>query len=373
MKKILKRIMIIIFSIILLLLIAIFLYMQHPKFGKKPSGERLARIQKSSHYRDGAFHNLSVTPVMVEGVSYISVMKEFLFSKIPNAKPIDSIPSIKSILLNLDSNKDVLVWFGHSSYFIQLAGKKILVDPIFSGAASPVSFTTNAFKGANTYSTDDMPEIDYLIITHDHWDHLDYETVLKLKPKVKKVICGLGVGENLEYWGYDINNIIEKDWYEKINIDHDFNIYTVPTRHFSGRTFTRNRALWMAYVIQTATYKIYLSGDGGYDKHFAQAGKDFAGFDLAILENGQYNMKWKYIHSLPEDVVKEANDLKAKRLFPTHSSKFTLALHPWNEPLKRIFNLSKMEKYQLLTPIIGQIVNLRDSNYTFTQWWNNVK
>lgn len=371
--KIIKRIMIVAISIIGILTIGVYGFMLHPKFGRKPEGKRLEIMKKSPHYRDGAFHNLSITPVMAEGVSYWSVAMEFAFKKVPFAKPEDSIPSIKTDLHKLDLSKDVMVWFGHSSYFIQLEGKRYLVDPIFSGAASPVSFTTNAFKGANNYSADDMPEIDYLIITHDHWDHLDYETVKKLQHKVKKVICGLGVGEYLEYWGYNPNNIIEKDWYETIDLGNNTTIHTMPTRHFSGRTFVRNRTLWMAYILQTESYKIYLSGDGGYDKHFKQAGEVFGEFDLAILENGQYNPKWKYIHSLPEDVVKEANDLKTKRLFPTHSSKFVLALHPWAEPLNRISELSKNQSYKLLTPMIGQVISLRDSNYSFTKWWEKVR
>lgn len=372
-RKIIKRIMISAALIIGLVSISVFAYMQHPKFGRKPQGARLERMKLSPHFRDGVFHNLSYTPVMAEGVSYLSVVWDFIFKKVPNAKPERTIPSVKSDLKQLDINKDIVIWFGHSSYFIQLAGKRFLVDPVFSGSASPVSFTTKAFDGANTYSAEDMPQIDYLIITHDHWDHLDYETVLKLKSKVRNVICGLGVGEYFEYWGYDVSKIIEKDWFETIDIGNNFSIHTMPTRHFSGRTFVRNRTLWMAFIMQTPDYKIYLSGDGGYDKHFKAAGERFGEFDLAILENGQYNPNWKYIHSLPKHVIQEANDLKVKRMLPTHSSKFVLALHPWAEPLDTISNLSKNESFQLLTPVIGEVVNLRDSNYHFKKWWREVK
>jgi len=362
--------MIVLFLFILLSGIFVFAFLQQPKFGKTPAGKRLETIMKSPHYKNGVFHNLNDTPVMVKGVGFFKVLKDFLFAK---NKPIDEIPSMKTDLLKLDSNIDVLVWFGHSSYFIQIDGKKILVDPVLSGSASPLSFTTKAFKGSDPYKADDIPEIDYLFITHDHWDHLDYDTIIKLKPKIKKVICPLGLGENLEYWGYNPTIIIEKDWNEKIILDSSFTAYTVPARHFSGRSFQRNKSLWTAFVLHTPTFKFYIGGDGGYDTHFAEIGKTFGEFDLAILENGQYNDKWKYIHMKPEEVLQAAKDLKAKRLLPVHSSKFALALHPWNEPLKRITAANKQINLPLLTPIIGEQVKLKDSIQFFPEWWEGIQ
>ena len=196
---------------------------------------------------------------------------------------------------------------------------------------------------------------------------------MKLKNKIKKVICGLGVGEHFEYWGFDYKKIIEKDWNEKINLDSGFTVSTAPARHFSGRSFKRNTSLWTAFVLQTPSMKIYLGGDGGYDSHFAEIGKTFGEFDLAILENGQYNNNWKYIHSAPEEVLQAAKDLHAKRLLPVHSSKFILALHPWDEPLNRISELCKGSDIKLLTPMIGEEVNLNDKEQVFKQWWKDVK
>jgi len=362
--------MIYLLSFLLIFGFVVFVFIQHPKFGKKPSGLRLERIKNSPHYKNGAFHNLNYTPVMVEGVSFLKVMKDFIFAK---NKPKDEIPSVKTDLLKLDKTKDIMVWFGHSSYFIQTGGKTILVDPVLSGSASPLPFTTRAFKGSNTYTTTDIPEIDFLFITHDHWDHLDYETILKLKPKVKKVICSLGLGETLEYWGYNPSIITEMDWNEKVLLDSGLIAYSVTTRHFSGRGFVRNKSIWTAYVLQTPDYKIFIGGDGGYGPHFAEIGKSFGAFDLVILENGQYNDQWKYIHMKPEEVLKAANDLNAKRLFPVHSSKFALALHPWDEPLKRITALNLGGNLPILTPIIGEEVELNDSIHKFTHWWENIK
>ena len=232
-----KKNMYIAASITIILSFTAFFTLQQSKFGKFPKHGRLERVKKSPNYKNGSFQNQSYTPVMAEDASFFKVTKDFFFNKNERVKPVDSIPSVKTDLLHLDKNKDVLVWFGHSSYFIQIDGKSILVDPVFSGHASPFSFSIKAFAGANNYSTEDMPKIDYLVITHDHWDHLDYETVKKLQPKIKKIICGLGTGEHLEYWGYNPENIIELDWNEHANLDNGFIANAVPARHFSGFLF----------------------------------------------------------------------------------------------------------------------------------------
>lgn len=372
-KILMKRIFIIISVILVILVITPFVYMTHAKFGKLPSGNRLERIKKSPNYKNGAFQNISITPDLTEGATYYTVMNEFIFGKNKRATPIDEIPSTKTNLLKLDINENVLVWFGHSSYFIQLDGKRILVDPVLSGAASPISFTTRAFKGTDRYTVNDLPEIDYLFISHDHYDHLDYETILKLQSKVKKVICGLGTGEHLEHWGYDTAMIVEMDWNEKIILDEEVTAHTVPARHFSGRGFTRNQALWTSFVLQTPTMQIFIGGDSGYDKHFAEIGKTFGAFDLVILENGQYDKSWKYIHLMPDEILQAAKDLNAKRIFPVHSAKFSLGNHAWDEPLELLIENNKTENLTIITPIIGEQVNLKDSTQQFTQWWKGIK
>ena len=299
--------------VIIALLFSVVIFMQQPQFGKLPEGERLERIKKSPNYRDGAFQNQSPTKIMSEGVSFFTIMKESLFEKSKRVKPVDEIPSVKTDLLHLDKNEDLLVWLGHSSYFMQIDGKKMLVDPVLSGYASPLSFSIKAFKGTNNYTPEDFPEIDYLFISHDHWDHLDYNAIKKLKPKIKKVICGLGTGAHFESWYFPKEMIIEKDWNEEEILEPGFMVYTAPARHFSGRGFKRNQALWISFVLQTPTMKIYIGGDSGYDKHFAEIGKTFGPFDLAIIENGQYNKNWKHVHLLPEEIVQVANDLSAKQ------------------------------------------------------------
>ncbi len=264
-------------------------FLQQKKFGKIPAGERLNLIRQSPNYKDGSFQNLSHTPALAEGVSFFEVLKEFFFERKKRIRPVDPIPSIKTDLHTLDLHEDVLVWFGHSSYFMQIDGKRILVDPVFSGSASPLPFGTRAFKGSDIYSTEDIPEIDFLFITHDHWDHLDYKTIVRLKPKIKTVICSLGTAEHFIYWGYDKNIIREKDWFEKIDLQEGFTVFTRPARHFSGRGLKRNLAQWTSYVLQTPHLKIFIGGDSGYDSHFKKTGEEFGPFDLA--HSGKWSIR----------------------------------------------------------------------------------
>lgn len=375
MKKVLKffkRLFIGTIVLVVTFIIVALIYMQQPQFGKAPSGARLERMKKSAHYRDGAFQNLSNTPALSEGVGYYKVMKEFLFNKDKRNIPTGMIPTKKVDLKALSPNEDVMVWFGHSSYFMQIEGRKILVDPVLSGNASPVSFTTKAFKGSDAYTVDDLPAIDYLFISHDHYDHLDHKTIVQLKNKVKKVIVGLGVGAHFEHWGYDASMLIEKDWYEDIKLDDSLTVHTTPARHFSGRGLKRNNTLWMSYVLETPTRKIYIGGDSGYDTHFAEIGNKYGPFDLVMLENGQYDKNWKYIHMQPEQVVQAAIDLKAKLLFPVHWSKFALGAHAWDEPIIRAMKAAEEKEMPVMYPMIGQLIYLNDSN-EYNKWWEQVK
>jgi len=347
--------------------------MRQSKFGKAPDQARLARISQSPNFKDGKFQNFSFTPELTKGNTMWSVTYAQLFKGAPRRTPTDTIPSMKTDLLSLPADSNVLVWFGHSSYFMQIDGKRFLVDPVFSGNASPVPGTARAFKGTDRYTAADFPDIDVLIISHDHYDHVDHETLVALRPKIKKVICGLGVGSHFEHWGYAPDVIIEKDWHESVALDSGFVAYCEPARHFSGRGFTRNNTLWASYVLQTPTLKIYIGGDSGYDTHFASIGRKYGPIDLAIIDNGQYDVAWQYIHTLPQEVLQAAQDLKAKRLFPVHSSKFLLANHAWDEPLKKVTELNQSVNIPLVTPIIGELVNLNDTHQSFKPWWVGIQ
>lgn len=338
------------------------------KYGQYPDADRKAYFNTLSNYKNRQFQNLIATPALVEGASMMRVLWDFL-GRHPYTTPDKLIPFVETDLKNLKPDENVLVWFGHSSYFIQVDGKRLLTDPVFSGNASPIRGSVKAFPGANHYQAGDMPQIDILFISHDHWDHLDYATIKQLKQQVGKVICGLGVAQHFEYWGWEKDRLIEKNWYESVDLGDGFKVTLTPARHFSGRLLSRNISLWTSFVLQTPSKKIFLGGDSGYGPQFKEIGAQFGPFDLAILECGQYNEKWPYIHSLPAEVVKEAQELKASNFIPVHNSKFKLAQHPWYEPLAQVTSFAAAADFPVTTPKIGEKVDLNLLGKVWEKWW----
>lgn len=350
------------------LLVSTILFMQSPPFGSDPADARLERIKRSSHYRDGAFENLEPTAVMREGASYVSLIWKNLNKPKDNVPP-RPIPTVKTDLASLPDEKPTIVWFGHSSYLIKSKGVTFLIDPVFSGNASPVSLFGKSYPGTDAYTLANMPPIDYLILTHDHYDHLDYPTVSQLIPRVKKIYTALGVGAHLERWGAKPDQIVEFDWWEHQSVAPAIDLTAVPARHFSGRGFARGKTLWTAFVMNLHGFKLYLGGDSGYGRHFQEIGDKYGPFDLAILECGQYNTDWPNIHMMPEEVVTAAQDLRARTILPVHWAKFSLALHPWNEPIQRVTKKAAEQGMDITTPHIGEPVVL-NSSYPRAVWWN---
>ena len=331
-----------------------------PVFGGKLRGARKQRVLASPHFSKGQFQNLMPTPAFTEGYNMAIVMREWLFDREPKRNPAQPLPFVKTDLQALKREEDVLVWFGHSSYYFQLNGLRFLVDPVLSGSASPFSKGIPAFEGSDVYKTEDIPNIDVLLVTHDHYDHLDYPTIRALLPKINQVVCGLGVGAHLQRWGVSAEQLHELDWHQHLKINNDITLSAVPTRHFSGRSLKRNSTLWLGFVVETPTYKMLVGGDSGYGEHFKLIGAQHGPFNLVLLENGQYDRKWKYIHMQPEEVLLAAQDLRAQTLLPVHSAKFALANHPWDEPLERVYQAAKQHPEVLLvTPKIGEMLQLQ--------------
>ena len=337
------------------------------RFGKIPSGERLAKIQKSPNYKYGAFVNLEFTPNFSEYFSWKKLIKAYIKPTAKNPVPTKKIPHVKTDLQknNFDNS---IVWLGHSSYFMRLDGHNILVDPVLSGHASPFSFLIKSFDGSNPFSVSDLPDIDFLILTHDHYDHLDYDTMMRIKPKIKKIITSLGVGEHLEYWGYSSKIIEELDWHDTTTLTENMIITATPARHFSGRMFKRNKSLFSSFVLKSKDLNLFLGGDSGYGTHFKTIGELYGPFDFAILETGQYNLFWKNIHAMPDEMTTIIAELKANRVMPVHHSKFKLALHDWDEPLEEIYKNSREKNIKLFTPKIGEVLSLFEEKQ-FDKWW----
>ncbi len=353
--------------------LAIAAYLQHPLFGELPDGQRLARIARSPNHADGAFRNQIDTPMRTTDQSEWSMWMETIFGEKGQPRPQGAIPAVKIDLKALNASQDLVIWLGHSSYFVQLGGRRILIDPVFSTNASPVPLTVEAFDGTSIYAAQDMPEIDFLLITHDHYDHLDYPSIRALQTKVKQVVTGFGMGAHFEAWGYDMRTVREADWYEAIGQAPGLQIHVTPARHFSGRTFTRDKSLWVGFALVSNQRRIFFSGDSGYAPHFAEIGKKYGPFDWVALDAGQYDPRWANVHMNPEQAAQAAEDLRAQALTPGHVGRFSISPHNWDDPFKRIALASRGRGYVLWTPEIGRPVYLDGRAQEFTSWWETVK
>lgn len=342
---------------------------QQPRFGASPDGARQRRIEHSPHYSAGEFHNLMPTKVLAEGQGTFSILMHDALNPVDGLKPDSPLPAVKIDLKALDANQDLIVWLGHSSFYVQIGGKRILIDPVLSAYASPFSFSIPAFAGSTIYGVDDFPPIDLLLITHDHWDHLDYDTLTALRERVARVLVPLGVGAHLVRWNYFERDIQEGDWYEHFVLAPGVSVHLVPARHYSGRLFKRNQTLWTGYVLETPTRRLLFSGDTGYGSHFKEIAARFGGFDLVALDMGQYDPRWPAIHMTPEQASQAAEDLQAKMLMPAHVGRFSIARHTWSDPLDRIARISQQRAYRLVTPPIGAAMRLDEPERISQPWW----
>ena len=351
------KIFLIILAVVAVVAITAMLVLRHPAFGRRMSAERKARIEASPNYRDGMFQNEEPTPQFSRSMP--AMLWDFITNPPKDRTPKQAIPAVKTDLKSLPTDRDWLVWFGHSSYMFCLNGKRYLVDPLLK-MEFPASVMMKPFKGTDLYTPEDMPDIDVLIITHEHWDHLDYATLRDLRPKVAHVVCPLGVGEYLEYWQYDKAIITEMDWAESLRTQtamQGVTITCLPTRHFSNRLIGgRNQTLWASFMVEDGGRKVYVGGDGGYDGRFKRIRKQFGQVDLALLENGQYNSDWPLIHSTPEGLEQAIKDLNAKAVFTVHHDKFALAKHPWYEPDSVARSIAERHDIRLLDQPIGIVV-----------------
>lgn len=333
--------------------------------------ERTRRIRNSAHFKNGSFQNLSPTPMKPADISYFKMIRDAL-SRPKSVRPPAALPAVKTDLNALQSEIPVIIWFGHSSYFIHCRGFTILVDPVFCGHASPFPFLVKAFKGADVYTAADMPAIDALILTHNHYDHLDIKTLASLKFKIREYYTPLRAGALLEKHRISAGPVNELDWWESIRITDHIQLTATPARHFSGRGLRRNKSLWASFMLDLFGYKLFLGGDSGYDTHFKTIGRQQGPFDLAILECGQYNASWPFIHMTPEETVQAAVDLQAKALLPVHWGKFALANHPWDEPVRRVLKEAGALRMNTCIPRIGEALVL-SGRYADTAWWTGTE
>lgn len=352
-------ILIIVFSVLILLVAVGMILWLNPAFGRSPRDERLERITASPNYRNGQFLNLEKTPEVTSDKGILRTLWDAMFESPKDKVPSAPVKAVKTNLRALPLNDNNLVWLGHSSYFMTLAGKRILVAPVLTSEFPVSLMMMKPFPGSGIYSPADIPPIDILIITHDHYDHLDYGTIRDIKDRVGLVICPLGVGEHLEYWGVDKDKIQELDW-NQTTAACTLKIECLAARHFSGRLFKRRNTLWASFIVTMPDgMTVYIGGDSGYGKHYQQIAQRYPTIDYAILENGQYNEDWRYIHALPAQQDSVIRDLGAKNVLPVHNSKFALARHPWHEPIDKIRETAAADtSFHLIDAIIGQPIIL---------------
>ncbi len=349
----------------------VYAWLHSAPFGRAFSPSRMARIAASPNWNGTSFSRVEPAEI-ITAKSRDGLLKawwKFFTATYPDLTPEVPLPSKKTDLAALPPDRDALVWFGHSSFFLKLNGRNILVDPVFCGFASPVPFIGRAFAGTDVYTPDDMPDIDVLVISHEHWDHLDYATLSALRPKVRNVVCGLGLGEYFEMWGFDPGIIHEGDWYDSFDFD-GLTVHVLPAQHYAQRLFKRDQTLCASFAFIAPERRVYYTGDSGWAKHVKEIGEKFGPFDLVIAENGQYNEDWRHIHMFPEETARAAaGEWRAKLLLPVHSGKFSLARHPWYEPFERLSAALSGTDVKLLTPVIGETAYLDDTEQGFAPWW----
>jgi L-ascorbate metabolism protein UlaG (beta-lactamase superfamily) len=369
MDNTLKRFLIIGFTLICLVSLGIGTYL-YQTLGQLPDS---AQLQGAPQYRDGQFQNEVASPPRSGGFGFILAVIRGRFEPMERPEPSVPLPSVKTNLAALDPAQDIVIWLGHSSFFVQIDGKKILIDPVFSNYAAPLPGIARAFDGTSIYTAQDMPEIDVVLITHDHYDHLDYASMKSLKPKTGLVITGVGNGAHLRLWGYPPEKIREVNWNDSLELGDGVQVHALPAQHYSGRFMERNQSLWVSFALETAERRLYFSGDTGFGPHFAQIAQRFKRFDFVTLDSGQYNEKWADIHMTPEEASRAAGILNADSLLTGHSGRFSLARHAWDEPFERALTASKGKSYRLLTPLIGEPIQLQNPDQAFTLWWKGIE
>lgn len=346
------------------------LFHHYPPLGAKPSGERLLRVQHSPHHNGEIFDNLN--PVKKDyGWSFMQKMVQKQLNASSSRRPQKQLPFVKwskKDVLTLDDSATTAIWFGHSAFFLKMNGKNILLDPMLGAHASPVPFgTSKRFSATLPLAVENLPSIDVVVLSHDHYDHLDYGSILALKAKTRLFLVPLGVGAHLEKWGVPPSKIKEFDWYETLSIDEVTFICT-PAQHFSGRNINdKFRTLWCSWVIN-GRHKLFFSGDSGYFDGFKAIGAQFGPFDACLIECGQYDELWSDIHMFPEQTAQAYIDLKGNALISIHWGGFSLATHDWNDPIIQLSGICKKRNIKLSTPKIGERIMIGEQQ-TFSKWW----
>lgn len=339
------------------------------QFGGKVSKTWERKYSRSEQWDGKKFVNLQETGMSIGPLQLPKLLYKQFFEKKGREpqNPLPILPFDKEAFLK-PSDEMKFIWYGHSVVLLRMENRTILIDPMLGPNAGPISpFPIKRFSERTLDLIEDFLEIDLVLLTHDHYDHLDLESIERLMPKVKEYYVALGCARHLQKWGISEERITEFDWWNTASYE-GISITFTPTRHFSGRGLTdRAKSLWGGWVLKTKTENIYFSGDSGYGDHFKEVGRKLGPFDFAFMECGQYNENWHQIHMFPEESVQAAQDAGANSMMPVHWAGFALAQHSWTDPIERFVKAAEKQKVQHVSPLMGEVVGY--DSYLSKKWW----
>ena len=335
--------------------------------GARPTGARAARMAESAAWSNGRFHNqqLRFEP---SSRSVAGSVKELIAGR-QERHPVGEVPLVREPLTALAAGTHV-TWLGHSTVLVQLDGAVVLLDPVWSDRCSPSQQVGPRRLHTVHVALRDLPPVDAVVISHDHYDHLDMDSVKELadlRPETRFVVP-LGVGAHLEKWGVATDRIDELDWHEDTKVA-GVRLVATPAQHFSGRGLARDGTLWASWVLEGETSKVFYSGDTGYFIGFAQIGERYGPFDLALVQVGAYDDGWPTIHMTPEHGVESALDVGAPVMVPVHWATFNLAFHPWSEPIERVLVEAERRGVDVVVPRPGERLDVSDLPSAPDPWW----
>jgi L-ascorbate metabolism protein UlaG (beta-lactamase superfamily) len=336
-------------------------------FGEHADGERLARMERSPEWHDGEFRN----PQAMWN-DMLDALRHGLAS-VPDNEPAAPVPVVSTdpaVLAIAPASGLRVTWFGHSSTLLEVDGVRLLTDPIWSDRASPVEWIGPRRWYPPTIALAQLPPVDAVLVSHDHYDHLDWATIVAMRSWKNVFIVPLGIGAHLRRWGIAPERIIELDWWQSTRVGA-LAVTLVPARHASGRVNPRSDlTLWGGFTLVGEHHRVYYSGDTGLSGTMAEIGERFGPFDVALVEAGQYDAAWPDWHLGPEQAVLSAQRVHAKALIPVHWGLFRLAPHGWTEPVERVLAAARCTGLPVITPRPGQAIEptaLRPGDST--RWW----